>query len=274
LTGSGRPIPQESSGPRHRLTGELPICFLARQVDRKRGSGSQARPDDRIKLIDQEVLYPLDIVLWNGCPSCSEHSENGANHQVRVAADGPEVFRDIATTDQKGPLWISIMIDQIDAVYRSADVASSYRAAGIPLDQPPEERPPFHERLPPQILAVEVQEIEGEEHKPVRRRVDSRSKGIEIGDAVLVLDDHLAIDQGRFAGQPGARLDHPPIGPRLIIAVAGKGADHAAIDDEQGAIDDEQGAIAVIFDLVNPALPGRRLRDKVREFRLDKAEGF
>jgi hypothetical protein len=41
-----------------------------------------------------------------------------------------------------------------------------------------------------------VQEIEGKEHEPVRRLVDGRSKGIEVGDAALVLDDHLAIEQG------------------------------------------------------------------------------
>ena len=139
--------------------------------------------------------------------------------------------------------------------------------AGIRLDQPPEERPPFHEGLPPQILAIEVQEIEGKEHEPVRRRVDGRAEGIEVGDAVLVLDDHLAIDQGGLAGQLAAGIDHPLIGPRPVIAVAGEGADLAAIDDDQGAI-------AVILDLVNPALPGRRLRDEGREFRLDEAEGF
>ena len=110
-----------------------------------------------------------------------------------------------------------------------------------------------------------MQEIEGKEHEPVRRRVDGRSEGIEVGDAVLVLDHHLAIDQGGLAGQPGAGLDHPPIGARPVIAVAGEGADLAAIDDDQGAI-------AVILDLVNPALPGRRLRDEGREFRLDEAE--
>jgi hypothetical protein len=86
------------------------------------------------------------------------------------------------------------------------------RGPGILLDQPPEEHP-FHERLPPQILAIEMQEIEGEQQEPVRRRVDSRSKGMKIGDAVLVLDHHLAIDQGRFAGQLAASIDHPPIDP-------------------------------------------------------------
>ena len=49
-------------------------------------------------------FFTLDILFRNGCPSCSEHAENGANHQIRVADDGPEVFTDIAITDQKGPL--------------------------------------------------------------------------------------------------------------------------------------------------------------------------
>ena len=61
----------------------------------------------------------------------------------------------------------------------------------------------------PQILAVEVQEIEGKEHEPMRRRVDRRSKGIEVGKAVLVLDDHLAIDHGTSC-RPACRKPRPP----------------------------------------------------------------
>jgi hypothetical protein len=57
----------------------------------------------------------------------------------------------------------------------------------------------------------------------------------------------------------------PAIGPRPVIAVSGEGADLTAIDDDQGAI-------AVIFDLVNPALSGRGFRDEGRELRLDEAE--
>jgi hypothetical protein len=51
------------------------------------------------------------------------------------------------------------------------------------------------------------------------------------------------------------------------MAIAGEGADLAAIDDDQGAV-------AVILDLVKPAVPCRWLRDEGREFRLDEAEGF
>jgi hypothetical protein len=46
-----------------------------------------------------------------------------------------------------------------------------------------------------------VQEIEGKENDPVRRRVDGRAQGMEIGDAGLVLDNYLAIDQSGFADQ-------------------------------------------------------------------------
>jgi hypothetical protein len=62
-----------------------------------------------------------------------------------------------------------------------------------------------------QILAVEVQEIEGKVNDPVPRPVDGRAEGVKIGDAVLVLDNHLAIEQGGFAGELGAGLDHPPV---------------------------------------------------------------
>jgi hypothetical protein len=118
----------------HRASIRCPGAHNLGQVDGDRGGATQARPDDRIKLLEQEILHPLDIACRNGCPSCSEHAENGANNQIRVAADYPEVFADVAMTDQKGPLWISIMIDQIDTAQRMTDVASVYQwkaTAGI-----------------------------------------------------------------------------------------------------------------------------------------------
>jgi hypothetical protein len=92
-----------------------------------------------------------------------------------------------------------------------------------------------------------------------------RTEGVEVRHPILILDHHLAIDQGRFAGQPGAGVDHPAIGRSPVIAVPGESADMAAVDDDQGAI-------AIVLDLVNPTVPGRRLRDEGREFRLDEAE--
>src|SRR5262245_9934130 len=47
-----------------------------------------------------------------------------------------------------------------------------------------------------QILAVELEQIESKEHEPARV-VDNRPlQGIEIGNAVLVLDHDLAVDEG------------------------------------------------------------------------------
>jgi len=47
--------------------------------------------------------------------------------------------------------------------------------------------------------------------------------------------------------------------------MAGEGSDPALVDDDQGAV-------AVILDLVNPASPRWRLRDRGRDFELDEAE--
>ena len=72
------------------------------------------------------------------------------------------------------------------------------------------------------------------------------------------------LDGGRNIAEP-ANSNSPLIGSRPVIAVPGEGADLAAIDDDQGAI-------AVVFDLVNPAIPGRRLPDRERNFRLNPAK--
>jgi hypothetical protein len=71
-----------------------------------------------------------------------------------------------------------------------------------------------------------VQEIEGKEHESVRRRVDGRAKRIEVGDAVLVLDDDLTVNQRRLAGQLGG-VYNPAIGSGPIPAGAGIGPDVA-----------------------------------------------
>ena len=97
-----------------------------------------------------------------------------------------------------------------------------------------------------------MQEIEGKEHDPVRRRVDGRAESIEVGDAVLVLDDHLAIEHGGLTGQLAAGIDNPFIGPRPVIAVAGEGSDLTSVGNDDRAI-------AIVFDLVNPPLPGGRI---------------
>jgi hypothetical protein len=48
-------------------------------------------------------------------------------------------------------------------------IAELDRRSGIRLDQPPEQRPALQEGMSSQILAIEVQEVEGKEHDPMRR---------------------------------------------------------------------------------------------------------
>ena len=47
-------------------------------------------------------------------------------------------------------------------------------------------------------------------------------RGVEVGDAVLVLDNDLAIDEGRFAGELGGSFDHPAIWSGSVPAMAGE----------------------------------------------------
>jgi hypothetical protein len=64
--------------------------------------------------------------------------------------------------------------------------------------------------------------------------MDVPAQGIEVRDAVLVLDDYLAIDQGRLATELGAGPDHPAIRSRPVPAMTGEGSDLALVDDDQG----------------------------------------
>jgi hypothetical protein len=49
-----------------------------------------------------------------------------------------------------------------------------------------------------------VQQIKSKEHDPVWRLMDGPAQGIKVRDAVLFLDDYLAIDQGPLAAELGA----------------------------------------------------------------------
>ena len=84
-----------------------------------------------------------------------------------------------------------------------------------------------------------MQEIEGKEHEAVRRFVDGRPEGFKVGDALLILDHDLAIDQGSLPAQLAASIDNPAIWPGPIPAGAGIGPDLAL----------------VILDLMDPASP-------------------
>jgi hypothetical protein len=70
----------------------------------------------------------------------------------------------------------------------------------------------------------------------VRRFVDGRSEGFKVGDALLILDHDLAINQGSLTAQVGASIDNPAIWSGPISAGAGVGPNLALVDDDQGAM--------------------------------------
>jgi hypothetical protein len=79
------------------------------------------------------------------------------------------------------------------------------------------------------ILIIQVQEIEGKEHEAERRIVDGRTECIKVGDAVLIIDDDLAVYQCRIAGEFAGSIDHPAIGSGPVPAMLVEGPDLAAI---------------------------------------------
>src|SRR4029079_19574525 len=86
----------------------------------------------------------------------------------------------------------------------------------------------------PEVLTIVVKEIEGKQHQPMASLVDGRAQGVEVGDTVLILDDHLAVDQRRLAGELAGSLDEPAIGSGPVAATTRGGSDLSALDDDQG----------------------------------------
>jgi hypothetical protein len=54
---------------------------------------------------------------------------------------------------------------------------------------------PLNERLPAQILTIEKQQIECEQHQAMRRTFHASSQRCEVCSAVGVLHNHLAINE-------------------------------------------------------------------------------
>ena len=88
-------------------------------------------------------------------------------------------------------------------------------------------------------------------------------QGCKVGEAVLVLDDDLAVDKGRLALEFEAGLDHAPVLVAPVMAAAGECAYVAAIDPQQSAE-------AVVFDFVNPAVALGRLGGEDRHLGSDE----
>ena len=111
------------------------------------------------------------------------------------------------------------------------------------------------ERRLAEVVAVEVEEVEGEVDEVVLPVLgEGVLEGLEAGGAVRLQDHHLAVedrlDHRELLGLAGHRGE--AIGP--VLAVAG---------DQTGlaVADLAEGAVAVVFDLVDPLVALRDLLD-------------
>ena len=120
------------------------------------------------------------------------------------------------------------------------------------------------QRQLPQIVAVEIEQIEGDHHDLGRLALQLVLQHREVGGAVGGGHDDLAVDDRR------AGADVPSIVGDLLEAlgpvVAAPGED---LDRLVGEMDLDP--VAVELDLVDPAVAGRHLLDRCRQRGFDEA---
>src|SRR5580704_15686405 len=101
-------------------------------------------------------------------------------------------------------------------------------------------------RSVPEILAIEMQQVEGDKCRGRRltgSKVDLERR--EIRHAILVHDDHLAIDHGGANFQAAQRIADAGYPIRPVEATA-------RIEAHRALLDDGDHAVAVPFNLVRP----------------------
>ena len=110
----------------------------------------------------------------------------------------------------------------------------------------------LQQRLSAQVPAVQMQQVEGEQHQRAGRTLAERRLQLrEAADALLVQHDHLAVDDGSL-GRQVLRPEWQIVEAMApVVAVAGQ--------QGRGTILQVQlDPIAVVLDLVQPLLAGRR----------------
>ena len=116
-----------------------------------------------------------------------------------------------------------------------------------------------------EVVAVAIEEIEREIAKPVPPAgLQVRLQMVEIGDAAVVLDDDLAVDQGRAEPELGERVGDAAKARRPVEPVPCQ-------QPHLVAVDARLDAIAVVLDLVNPV---RRRSAACRTARRGSARGM
>lgn len=115
------------------------------------------------------------------------------------------------------------------------------------LDQVPQYRLALDRRQRAQILAVLVQDVEGDECEQLGVPCHARMHLLEVRPAVGLRRDHLAVDDEGLRGQLFSGIDHRPEPLRPVMAIPGEGA-------RAGPVEDQLDTEAVIFDFVQPVV--------------------
>jgi hypothetical protein len=130
-------------------------------------------------------------------------------------------------------------------------------------DQVFERRLACLERLPPQVAAIEVQQIENVVHRPRSLATEGVLQRLKAGPPVGQRHRHLTVEQGRSCRQLRHRGAHRG---ELRGPVMGPAAEQA----HPALLRPGQDAIPVELELVNPVVPLRCLRDQGGELWLDE----
>ena len=145
----------------------------------------------------------------------------------------------------------------------TGNVLAVAQAADLLLEQALQPFLALDQRQLGRALAIQEQKIEGEEDELIRAAfVHRRLEAAEHRHAVAVERAKLAVEIGRLHLQGAKRLDRAPVAMRPVEACAGQQLDVAAVDARVHAV-------AVVLDLVQPAVARRRLVYQARELRLD-----
>ena len=133
------------------------------------------------------------------------------------------------------------------------------------LEQPLEGALALDQRHRAQVVAVQMEEVEGEEDQLVRAPLGERVlQGGEARDAPLVLHHDLAVDQRLLAGQSSKASASTPVAVGPVEPGAGE-QPHLAV------VDARDGPIAVELDLVQPVVAVGHPRRRRRQLRPDLA---
>ena len=117
-----------------------------------------------------------------------------------------------------------------------------------PTQQVRERRLARLQRLAPQILAIQLQEVEGVEEDMLARRLEPQP--FEHRQPVLIAGDRLAVDQARADLEPVNGLDDERIARCPIVPVPRQ-------QPYTDGVSARHEAVAVVLDLVNPVRPRR-----------------